>query len=213
MSNIEIAERKEIIMQQLMHSFFYKELPPDGRLPSAQQLALQYGVSIVTMREILKSMEAIGVLSVSHGRGIFLNNPDTILEELFDTRILVECYCAQIAATRGTDQELTELALIMDDFVAAATSKDIERYAETDYLFHLKISQMSRNRILETTLRNIRVFLHYQLLETNKKLLPSLHESVEKHRHICAALMARDGVSAAAAMREHLVITRRLWKQ
>ncbi len=48
------------------------EWQPGQRLPTMKQLSKQMGVSITSMREALKSMENQNVISIEHGRGIYV---------------------------------------------------------------------------------------------------------------------------------------------
>ncbi len=55
------------------------EWQPGQRLPTMKQLSKQMGVSITSMREALKSMENQNVISIEHGRGIYVrNDPNSV---------------------------------------------------------------------------------------------------------------------------------------
>lgn len=204
-------KQKELITQQIIADIMRGSFPSDGRIPSGSELAKTYGVSIVTMREILKSMESFGILSLHHGRGIFVNNPETISDELFDTRTVIESHCAGLAALHRTEEDLVLIQDLLGALLEASSRNNLDLYTSTDYKFHFEIARIGRNRILEKTLQNIRIFMHYQQLETNRSLLPSLVDSYEEHRRIVEAIAAQDSPSAELAMGEHLAKTRRLW--
>ena len=157
-------------------------------------------------------MEAVGILTMHHGRGIFLNHSDTIFQEMFETRILIESYCAGLAAAKITDKGasfLKEYAALLEE---ASIEDNAILYTDADFLFHMKIAEISDNLVLERTLRNIRIFLYVQQKKTNQKLLGSREKSVLEHQEILAAILRGDTAGAEAAMRRHLEITRSLWK-
>lgn len=208
-----LFKQKDLISQELL-SYLLFEAPrtEDGKLPSASVFAEKFNVSIVTIREILKSMEAVGILTLHHGRGIFLNHGDTIFLEMFETRILIESHCAGLAAETITEEGAASLKEYISLLEEAAADGNMSLYTDADFLFHLKIAEISGNLVLERTLRNIRIFLYVQQKKTNQKLLRSRDESLHEHREILSCILKGDGAAAEAAMRRHLEITRALWK-
>ncbi len=210
---LNIFKQKDLISQRLL-SYLLFELPhsEDGKLPPASVFAEKFGVSIVTIREILKAMESIGIISMHHGRGIFLNHPDTIAREMIETRILIESYCASLAAEKLTDEDATELNEVSLMLENAAHTGNMELYTDADFLFHMKISQISRNLVLEKTLRNIRVFLYVQQRETNRILIKDYDKSLREHKAVLESILSKNPVQAEKAMRGHLQKTMTLWE-
>jgi len=211
---LNVFKSKDLISQKLL-SYLLFELPKgeDGKLPAASFFAEKFGVSIVTIREILKSMESIGIISMHHGRGIFLNHGETIFLEMFETRVLIESYCARLAALHLTDADspsLTELAAVLEDSIQ---SGNMELYTDADFLFHMEIARISGNLVLERTLRNIRIFLYVQQKATNKILLKSYEKSLMEHRDILKAILDQDPDKAESAMKIHLEKTMALWSK
>ncbi len=208
---MKLFKQKDIITQQIITDILDGKIHKHGKLFPASDLAKEYGISIVTMREILKAMESLGILTVNHGRGIFLNNPDTIFLDLFDTRIVIESSIAGLSAKNRTEEDIESLKYILADLKKASVEDDIDLYTEADYEFHFYIAETCKNVILKKTLENIRNFLHYQQLETNIKLLPSLDVSWEEHRLILEKIIEKDECGAIEAMKDHLNKTKKLW--
>ena len=209
-----IFKPKDLISQQLL-SFLLKECPrdEDGKLPAAAFFAEKYGVSIVTIREVLKSLESIGVLSLHHGRGIYLNHPESISQEMFETRIIIESNCARLAAEKLTAEDRPLLEECMEILEEAGQNGNMDLYTDADFMFHLEIARISRNLVLEKTLRNIRMFLFFQQKETNRLLLKSRENSLLEHKEIFHSIMSKDAAAAEAAMKAHLEKTRSLWEK
>lgn len=56
---------------------------PDGtQLPSVSDLAKKYGVGISTIREAVKKLQALDLVEIVHGRGIFIHKPKIHLQAI-----------------------------------------------------------------------------------------------------------------------------------
>lgn len=209
---MNVFKPKDIISQELL-SYLLFEHPQseDGKLPPASFFAEKFSVSIVTIREVLKAMEATGILSLHHGRGIYLNHADTIFAEMFETRILIEGHCARLAARHIDDKGAARLESLLHELEEAAVSGNMDLYTDADFLLHMEIAAISGNLVLERTLRNIRIFLYTQQKETNRTLLPSKEQSIKEHRELFEAILSGDGDRAESSMKSHLERTRALW--
>jgi len=211
---MNVFKTKDIISQRLL-SYLLFEFPKteDGKLPSASFFADMFGVSIVTIREILKTMESTGILSMHHGRGIYLNHGETILLEMLETRILIECCCARLAAQHLTEADSFKLQELAGTLEIAIQTGDMELYTDADFLFHMEIARISENLVLERMLRNLKIFLYVQQKETNKTMLKSHEKSLLEHKEILHSILQKDSKRAEAAMRQHLEMTMVLWNQ
>ena len=67
-----LGPRANRIYESLRRSIASGELPPDTKLPAHTELAQQYGVAPLTMRQVLAQLEARGMVSREQGRGTFV---------------------------------------------------------------------------------------------------------------------------------------------
>src|ERR1700704_129208 len=148
---------KEDVTVRLLSTF--KRLISEGalvagsRLPSERELAENFQVSRSSLRQALKVLEIMGVISQRVGDGTYLNpvaptllgEPMEFLillngisfHELMEARIIVEPELAARAATRATAEDLAVLRREMAAMQAGAKKKT--RGSEHDLQFHQAI--------------------------------------------------------------------------
>src|SRR5208282_4095116 len=198
------------IVEQLTGLIAREELKPGERIPSEKQLCLQFGVGRTSVREALKSLSVIGILESHAGDGTFVSaSYDRYLERAFqwgllldrkavndlgETRLLLETHTTYLAARRATADDLAAMERAvqgMEDYVA-----DRKRYLEHDLQFHLLIAQATQNTILGNLLSTIRGYLQNwaeQTLATSPPEDPTSRAalSIKQHKKILRALKKR----------------------
>jgi len=188
---------------------------PGGRLPSERDLAEDYKVSRPTVREAMIALEIRGLVEVRHGSGVYVTDTpqpeapvpelDIGAFELTEARRLIEGETCALAATIITDQELAELAVILDDMVLENTRDVLGDLA--DRRFHVAIARATQNSALVTVVENL-WDLRYKsplcraMLQRARQV--GVRPLIDDHRDILLALTARDAQAARSAMRGHL---------
>jgi len=188
---------------------------PGQRLPSERDLAEDYKVSRPTVREAMIALEIQGLVEARHGSGVYVTDtprvPTSTPEldigafELTEARRLIEGEVAALAAATITDEELAELAAIMDDMVVE-NDKDV-RGEGADRRFHVTIARASRNSALVSVVETLwdqryKSPLCRAMLERARQV--GVRPRIDDHQEILLALQARDPGAARNAMREHL---------
>lgn len=145
-----------------------ENLRPGDRLPSAEDLARELGVSTRSVREAYASLRAIGVVEFKQGKGVYLleNSLDHYLEslaaslhftfsqgkelllELTYTRRLIETGIVEEIATSPPAGLVQKLKQVLVDMAMALEEGDLTRYNELDGAFHEAIVLASSNRII-----------------------------------------------------------------
>jgi GntR family transcriptional repressor for pyruvate dehydrogenase complex len=191
-------------------------------LPSERELAEVFGVSRVPVREALKSLQVLGIVTNIRGKGVVIkkasisdviSNMDPLLDpvsrlyDLFDVREAIEGLAARLAAQRRTPEELEwmeeymvehELEILRDRPVRQASVK-----------FHNAIILASRNEIvirINEMLRTMLMHSRQETLRTRKQRL----EALAGHRKIVEAIRKQDAEAARAQMLHHLAEVRRM---
>ena len=215
----------ELVVQRILDMVKAGSLAPGHKLPAERDLAQQLDVSRPTIREALRALAILGVVEIRHGGGVYVTSLDAELlspmdffvtlsasnmAELFDARIQFEPMIARMAAERLTDDQLDHLA----DLVAQQTAapEDAELFHDTDVEFHKTILDASGNAFLGRFGKMLQV-LGDQGRKAFQKRRSIRAQSVEDHRAIMAALLARDPDAAHRAMRQHMVNVRNALKE
>ena len=189
--------------------------PPGSRLPGERELAEQFGVSRVTVREAEIALQALGFISIKTGSGVYVLDPaengDTALPnvsafELTEARLMFESEAAALAARQISDETIARLEALVAT-MAADEPRDEEVAQRADREFHLTIATASGNAAVQ------------YIVETLWKIRTELPEVKEVHAAICAkedadaryaehadvlkALRDRDPAAAREAMQAH----------
>jgi DNA-binding FadR family transcriptional regulator len=145
-----------------------------SRLPPEAELAAELGVTRLTVREALSSLEAAGLTSTRHGSGTYVADVEssatldlfTLLLgagrrlssaeclDLMEFRsIVISGFADALARNAGADH-VRELHAILDE--ADASTGRPERLAELDYDFNRALARASANRFYILLMQSIR---------------------------------------------------------
>jgi GntR family transcriptional repressor for pyruvate dehydrogenase complex len=207
-----ITRAGDIVIKNLIDSIVRGEFMSGDRLPSLENIAKQTGTSVLSVREAVQGLAALGILEICHGKGVFVTEGAPIIEELLEARRTLESYFARMAAEYSTPEILLELENLLKDMDRFLSTGDIEAYSEKDIEFHYAIGKAAGNRILFKTLANIRNLLQYQLHTVNR--VPNIiQKSTTRHWEIFKAIQKKEPERARTWMWQHITETIETWKQ
>jgi GntR family transcriptional repressor for pyruvate dehydrogenase complex len=188
----------------------------DGdRLPSVETLAADFGVSRTSIREALRGLAALGIVTIQHGRGSFvcadiakidgykawIHEQQYALQELCEFRAAVETTAARLAAVKATDHDVASIAAALDHMREAVGN--IHQVVVWDTEFHAAIIRCSHNRLIDQA-----ISLNTDYLTQARYRMHSVPGEVEHalaaHAQILSAIAEKQPDAAAFAMREHL---------
>lgn len=188
--------------------------PPGSRLPGERDLAAQFGVSRVSIREAEISLQAQGRIKIKVGSGAYVLDGSGLLGrglpkvgpfELTEARALFEAETAALAASIITDEALEELEQHIKAMIAPPGKGGVT-HEEADRLFHLTIAKATNNAAIIYMTESM-----WRMRDVAKQV-QAVYESVcekdtshreNEHRAILSALKARDSGAARNAMRAH----------
>ena len=185
-----------------------------GRLPAERELATHFGVSRPTVREAIIALEVQGLVEVRVGSGAYVlrlpgkeDIPGFNISafELTEARLLFEAEAAALAASEATDEEIEEIAALVEEI--ARENLDPRGTDKADRAFHLAIAKATRNTAIFNAISHL-WDLRYSSPEAallhEKARTAHIMPVVEEHTAVLQALRARDPAAARAAMRAHL---------
>lgn len=202
------------------------DLKPGDKLLTEAELAAQLGVGRSTVREAIRTLQAMGYVELRPGRGAFavITSPDDelsmrenairyfkgnqgSLSDFLEVRILIEPYAASLAATRADHEARETLQNILVRFADAAKHQpDHAELARLELEFHSTIVEASGNKLLASIFRQLcRVFAIYS--ENSFTAYDSLEATMLEHARIVEAVLAHDSDAAEREMRTHISIS------
>jgi DNA-binding GntR family transcriptional regulator len=190
------------IVERLRQDILAGRLAPGSRLVECD-LTARFSVSRGPVREALRRLAAEGLIEHLPHRGALVRRLTArVIRELFQIRAEMESLAARLAA-ESDDREARALFI-----EAIRPIFDDRRRRAPDYLaenaaFHDATMALAGN----LQLREVATRLHLPLImaQVGDILTPDVLEaSVQEHRAIAKAILARDPAAAAAHMRAHL---------
>ena len=144
--------------QKVKTMIIQREMKPGDRLPTEKELTEVFGVSRSTLREAMKYLRAENVVVIRQGSGTFVSagtgigedplglhftDQKYLIQNLFETRMLIEPQIAGLAVQRATPQDIKNLERLvaeMDQIQINSTAT-----AEMDVQFHTAVAETKGN--------------------------------------------------------------------
>ena len=182
---------------------------PGERLPSERDLMEAMGVSRTAIRESLRGLEALGLVAIRHGSGVYVQDgggPGRARRrlslagrtreprDLIEVRLIVEPEIAGLAALRRTADDVRRLKRDIEQFRADI---GVVRRPPTDLGFHVDLCRATHNPLLLAIVRWVIDFY------ARSGQIP-VRRDTDHHAQIYEAVRAGDAQAARTAMRMHL---------
>lgn len=192
-------------------------LEPGMKLDSQRELAAHFGVAVPTMREALRRLEGLGMLSFRHGSGIYVGPnvnrsvvPNGVLPpadrerlvELVAARALIEPAIAERAAEVRDPEGIARLEAVLEE-ARQGLEAGADTLWRTNIDLHRAIAAAAGNRIVAEVLDSL-LLIH---AEDQRKIL-ALHGDPEtdyaEHAEIVRLIVAGRTREVTQVMRRHL---------
>lgn len=209
------------VREQLLAALERGDFPPGTLLPSERVLCDTFGVSRVCVREAIAGLEAMGLISVQHGRGAYVQESlltqyaglfgeylsmhrDELLE-LLKVRGALDELAAEQAALQADTESVQQVVQACDEFrlLVETGEENLAKLAELDVAFHLSIARVAGGELLPRLLGELN-----GMLDESRRLTLSrpgqLTRSVKQHQDIVDAIVAGNGNAARKAAKKHI---------
>ena len=194
---------------------------PGEKFPAERDLAAQLGVSRLTLREALRSLQQAGFVESRRGRfgGTFvmasppapgraellrqLREDGARLDDVLTFRMAVETGAAQLLAQAVAGPIPPAAAEVLPARLAALATAGPQDYRRLDTLFHLAIAELTGSQLLAAACADARMRTN-DLLNAIPVLPRNIDHTAAQHTAIVAAILSGDPDRARSAVAEHL---------
>lgn len=216
-----VARASSAIADQIRAAILSGRLEEGARLSPERELAEQFGVSRVTVRDALRALEAMGLIEVKVGArgGAFVTAPtgsvvaqtmsDMMMmsavspEDIVEARLIVELGTVTLACARATDDDI---AVLRKHCERARDELAGKRYTrELSWDFHALLAHMAHNSAVDGMTQSFRSTLSLHAVRVREPRNRSFAATVEEHFAILDALERRDADDARRHMADHLM--------
>jgi GntR family transcriptional regulator, transcriptional repressor for pyruvate dehydrogenase complex len=204
------------------------KIPPGSRLPTEQELIAATGVSRTVVREAVAALRADGLVITRQGVGAFVPenarrplridvdplSPLRAVLDVMELRTGIEIEAAGLAAARGSPSQIRK---IVDCFEAVdAALKRGEDAIAQDFALHCSIADATGNPQFRRFLEHLgRFIIPRQTIRGGPGIPKRVYSETfqREHRAIVQAIRSGGVLRARAAMRRHLVNSRKRYQR
>lgn len=208
----------ESVLKRIVELIRNGDLKPGDKLPSIQLFSEKLQVGASSVREALKQLQVMGIITIKQGEGTFvsekvgvdslsnyigylldLKRPDILY--LIEARKIIERGTVALAAERASEDEIKKLKNIIQRMKEIID--DPKEFAKENVNFHLTIAKASKNPILPIIFNSVYdLFMKEQ--QVVAKMLNLKSKSIESHINIWNAIKNHNINEAIKEMEKHL---------
>ena len=202
--NLEISRTttQDNVVDQLRKLILTHYFRPKDRLHQ-DKLANLLGVSRTPIREALVKLASEGLVIFSPYKGASIADFSVSnLNEIYNVRIALESYAANLAAQRITESQVAELSDLLRKMKAALDAHDLQELLQLNRKFHTGIYAAAKEGRLLDLINN-----YFDQADVYRRIFVNLDHSREEmvnHGEVLVALGDHDPVLAEKLTRDHL---------
>lgn len=208
------------IVERILTMIFDGQIEYGDKLFSEPELMKMLNVSRPTLREALRVLEFLGIVSIGTRTGIIINNPKDSFKytpllyimmfekptnvDLFEIRRAIQVEMVGLAALRRTEEDCTILRNIIQQTKESMNSDHLV-FAQLDYDFHSAIVDCAQNIFGVKLMKTLGELMCQQLQQIILDLgVENRTRTLSYHEKICDAIINREEEQARRIMEEHL---------
>ena len=224
-TEVKRTRSSDDVVTQIKDAIIKGSLKSGDRLMNERELCRVFGVSRATLREGMRTLEALGMIEIRPGAtgGIFAAEPQgdhlgaalesllrfrrATVNDLAEFRVSFERETARWAAERADESDVARLKEIADQFTELAKEEGLpwRVLVELDLAFHESLAEASKNAVRVAIMLGIHRALH----EASSSLAERASAQVRRQigtelRQIASAVAAHDTARAARLTSRHV---------
>lgn len=222
---IERAKAYQLVVQQIKAEILEGRLRPGDRLPGERQFSELLQVSRPSVREAIRSLEAMEIVRSRPGTGpesglIVTTAPSRALSDLLRLHVALSSYSmSDVLQVRLAleEQSVRRLAEEIEQTDTSKVRETLERMSEPgldrdtfhdlDTEFHVELARCSNNALLADLMAALRDAVRRPMAEAfdnDPNWAERVNGLITEHAEIFAAVCSGDAERAAALMRQHI---------
>lgn len=203
----------DYIVEEIKNMIIEGALKAGDKLPTEKELAEKLGVGRSSVREAVKALHSMGLITrtkdgmiVDIKSSTFFTDPRLLSKhvgvgELFEARKVIEVQTAGMAAERALAEEIAELERVLAE--ADKQPMPPEKFVFYDMTFHLGIARATHNRVLVQVFSSIKDLL-WEAQSQLARVPGVMDKSRRLHKEIFAAVKEKDPEKSRSMMFTHL---------
>jgi len=212
----------EVVANRVIEYIRENKLLPGDRMPREADFCEMLGISRTAVREGLKRLQVLGIVETRPKVGMVVANADLEsifsmiafsmassrrrLEDLFDTRYVIETNMAQLLTLHATADDITKLEQCSREMDDTTTC---EQWLACDRNFHIALYRATHNAFISSMVPLLEIFFDdaYQLGDADKGFagFKGYKElAIKEHKRAISALLDRNSDRLNRALTQHL---------
>jgi GntR family transcriptional regulator, transcriptional repressor for pyruvate dehydrogenase complex len=226
---LSVRRTSDYVKEKICETILAGPLKTGDKLPTEKEMATQFGVSLVTLREALRSLETLGLIEKRKGHkgGNFISEIDNeaiknsisyylsfkklSAEHLYEVRMVLEPIVIKLAVRKIKQEQVERLeknvAFCEEKLRAMNGILHKKEFFELDQLnnkFHCMIAEGTQNPILNLTVDYIMDFLPECETKHLNVDISYCKQNIKDHRDILEAIKIKDEEECEKRMFYHL---------
>lgn len=192
------------VVEQIVNAIVNGQLRAEDKLVE-ERLAEQLGVSRGPVREAIRQLESLGLVTKRPYKGTFVSGLDEEeVVEMQAVRLVLEGMAVRLLTESATPQKIAAMEEIISDMRKVAKRGDRRQILIHDADFHDALVRLSGNGVLADTWEPLSIKMRRFLFLKRRHTHSNIDEVVAAHEAIVDAIRSGDPNRAEEALHEHL---------
>ncbi len=204
--NLALKKRSSLAddTADLLRGMILLEKYPPGMVLSEREVSASLGISRTPLREAIRLLEREGLVEYSASRRPRVANPS--LDEIADylkVQGALEALGGELACANASDKEFEQIARLNEEMIELYGEENPLDSFQRDMAVHSAIVAAGHNAPLIRTHATYNARLWRARFMSSQRRV-SRESTMQEHRDIVSALIARDARRTSTALRNHL---------